>query len=125
MFYGPHTPAEAMVAVGLPLGMATAVGQVATAVGAVAGFGREDAGMAAGMFNTVRQVGSILGGALPIALAGADEAHQSALSYGGLQRAFISRLLVIAAGLLVAHRLLRSRAGTRKLLRPADDSTVA
>jgi MFS family permease len=112
-FYGAATPDFVIVLVGLALGVATAIGQVSTAVGAVSEFANKDAGIASGVFNTLRQVGSILGGALPASMlvVGADG---SGITYEGLQAAFVSRTLVLAISLTAVHVLLRPHKAERR-----------
>lgn len=105
--YGPGTPDAILVVIGLPLGAATAVAQVATAVGAVSEFAKRDAGVAAGLFNTLRQVGSIVGGALPISMLGVGASAGAGLTYRGLQNAFASRVVVLGLCLVLVWHLLR------------------
>lgn len=105
--YDADTPDVGLVMIGLPLGVATAVAQVATAAGAVSEFAKADAGVAAGLFNTLRQVGSIIGGALPISMLGFGMAGDTELTYQGLQNAFASRVVVLGICLLFVWVLLR------------------
>ncbi|MFD1662074.1 MFS transporter [Streptomyces caeni] len=116
VFFGPHTSDAIVVLVGLVLGVVTAIGQVATAVGAVSEFADRDAGVASGVFNTVRQVGSILGGALPMSMLAVGGHTTGAVTYGGLGSAFMSRVAVlgiclVAVYLLVQRRSVVSQAG--------------
>lgn len=105
MLYGKSTSDVTLVVVGLPLGAATAVGQVATAAGAVSEFANRDAGVAAAMFNILRQIGSLLGGALPISMLATGGASVG-VTYSGLYGAFATRFVVLVVSLLVAHALL-------------------
>jgi MFS family permease len=107
ILYGADTPDAIIVMIGLPLGVATAVAQVATAAGAVSEFAKADAGVAAGLFNTLRQVGSIIGGALPISMLGVGKMGNFGLTYDGLQNAFTSRVAVLGVSLLCVWILLR------------------
>lgn len=113
VFYGADTPDVVLVLVGLPLGVATAVGQVATAAGAVSEFADRDQGVAAGVFNTLRQIGSILGGALPTSMLALGATQAPALTYQGLHYAFASRVIVLALSLLAVYALLRRRQAAR------------
>jgi MFS family permease len=112
-FYGATTPDFVIVLVGMALGVATAIGQVSTAVGAVSEFANKDAGVASGVFNTLRQVGSILGGALPASML-VVSADGPGITYEGLRAAFVSRALVLAISLAAVHVLLRSHKTKRR-----------
>ena len=65
-------PADAsflsIVALEIPLGVVMSFVLVTSAAGAVAEFGPQDAGIAAAIFNSVRQVGTSLGVAIPAAV---------------------------------------------------------
>lgn len=61
-------PLAVIAAIELPLGVAMSLVLVTSASGAVAEFPPEDAGVAAAIFNSVRQVGTSLGVAIPAAV---------------------------------------------------------
>ena len=64
----PDVPFAAIALLELPLGLAMSLVLVTSAAGAVAEFSPEDAGVAAAIFNSVRQVGTSLGVAIPAAV---------------------------------------------------------
>ncbi|WP_454651097.1 MFS transporter [Bradyrhizobium liaoningense] len=115
--FGASTEDAVIVLIGIPLGVVTALANVATAAAAVAEFADQDAGVASAVFNTVRQLGSSLGGALPASvLAVVAPAGVSGLqSLDALQIAFGSRIVVL--GLALVALLLAFRAG-RRLVSP-------
>jgi len=61
-------PLAAIAALEVPLGVAMSFVLVTSAAGAVAEFAAQDAGIAAAIFNSVRQVGTSLGVAIPAAV---------------------------------------------------------
>ncbi|HEU5287879.1 MAG TPA: MFS transporter, partial [Candidatus Limnocylindria bacterium] len=64
----PDVPLALIAVLELPLGVAMSFVLVTSASGAVAEFPPEDAGVAAAIFNSVRQVGTSLGVAIPAAV---------------------------------------------------------
>ena len=64
----PAAPLAAIAAIELPLGVAMSFVLVTSAAGAVAEFPPRDAGVAAAIFNSVRQIGTSLGVAIPAAV---------------------------------------------------------
>lgn len=68
VFLPTDTPIIAIALLELPLGVAMSLVLVTSAAGAVAEFAPQDAGIAAAIFNSVRQIGTSLGVAIPAAV---------------------------------------------------------
>jgi len=107
--FGAATIDVVIVAVGAVLGVATALGNVATAAVATAEFSDADAGVASAVFNTVRQLGSSLGGALPASLLGvlAPMGIHGADSSPALAVTFAARALTLAVALALLYLVVR------------------
>lgn len=116
--FGATTSDAVIILTGIPLGVVTALANVATTVAAVAEFADQDAGVASAVFNTVRQLGSSLGGALPASVLAvvAPDGVSGLQSLDALQITLGSRIVVI--GLALVTLLLVFRTG-RKLVSPS------
>lgn len=94
------------------LGIATAAGIVTSAAAAVGEFAPEEAGTASGVFNTLRQVGSVVGVALPTAAY--DLAAGGRFSgdpvFDGTRASLGLAALVVGLAAIAAGRLLADRA---------------
>jgi EmrB/QacA subfamily drug resistance transporter len=114
-------PALAMIAVGAGLGFVSIINA------ATQGVPRSDAGVAAGLVNTMQRVGSSVGLAVLTAVATAHTralaapGHQVSAVVGGFDRAFL-----IAAGFAAAASLLSlTTARTRRRISPASPDNQA
>jgi EmrB/QacA subfamily drug resistance transporter len=106
-------------------GAPIAVGVTASTVCALAEFRPSEAGVASGVFNSLRQVGSALGVAIPAAAfaMAAPVGAQSPAAMAGSTAAFASRLLVFAIA-LVAVRLILPRE-LRVVIAPSGQGVVS
>jgi hypothetical protein len=107
---GDGTPLAVVPVIGVFLGVTTALLQVTSASGAIAGFAVADAGMASAVFNSIRQVGSSLGGAVPAAVydlvIARSAGHAAILS--ATQASFAARAVVMTSAPLAIAALMRS-----------------
>ncbi|HEY6058326.1 MAG TPA: MFS transporter, partial [Candidatus Limnocylindrales bacterium] len=102
-------------------GVPIALGVTASTVIALSGFAPEEAGVASGVFNSLRQVGSSLGVAVPAAVFDLAVAGSPGDPLAGSAAAFASRAVVFAIVLaLVVAILPRSRVAA-----PASQSQTA
>jgi MFS family permease len=115
-------PAWTIVPVLVGLGIATAASIVASAAAAVGEFAAEEAGTASGVFNTIRQVGSVVGVALPTAAY--DVAAVGRFSGGpvfdGTRASLGLAALVVGLAAIAAGRLLADRAAAADRARHED-----
>ena len=102
----PDAPLWLVAAIELPLGVAMSFGLVTSAAGAVAEFSAADAGIAAAIFNSVRQIGTSLGVAIPAvvydavtggSLAGANVIEGVRWAMAVTAVAFVAVTLLVAA----------------------------
>ena len=83
------------------------LGVVASTMTALSEFAPADAGIAAGVFNSLRQVGSAFGVAIPAAAFDLAVANGATDLMPGSHAAFLSRVVVFALSLLAVVLLLR------------------
>ena len=118
--FDPTTPLLVVSAVAALGGVPMSLGVVASTMTALSEFAPADAGIAAGVFNSLRQVGSAFGVAIPAAAfdlaipAGATDLMP------GSHAAFVSRAVVFALALVAVVLLLR-----RPLAVPAGETPAA
>jgi len=117
----PTVPFAAIAAVLLPLGVAMSFVLVTSAAGAVAEFAPRDAGVAAAVFNSIRQVGTSLGVAIPAAV-------YDAVTGGALQGATVVAgtrwaMLVTAVAFIATTVAVVSLVGSRRA--PLPDTAIA
>jgi EmrB/QacA subfamily drug resistance transporter len=112
--FDASTPLVVVSAVAALGGVPIALGVVASTVTALSEFRPEDAGIAAGAFNSLRQVGSALGVAIPAAAFDYALAPGATDLMPGSHAAFVSRVIVFAIALVAVLLLLR-----RPLVAPA------
>ena len=107
----PDVPLALIALIELPLGVAMSFVLVTSAAGAVAEFSPRDAGIAAAIFNSIRQVGTSLGVALPAAVYDmvTGGAMSGAAVVVGTRWAMLVTALAFAAATLIAMALLRPR----------------
>ena len=105
--FDASTPFVVVSAVAALGGVPIALGVVASTVTALSGFRAEDAGIAAGVFNSLRQVGSALGVAIPAAAFDLALAPGATDLMPGSHAAFVSRAVVFAIALAAVWLLLR------------------
>jgi MFS family permease len=105
--FDPATPLVLVSAVAALGGVPMALGVVASTMTALSEFAPADAGIAAGVFNSLRQVGSALGVAIPAAAFDLAVASGATDLMPGSHAAFLSRVVVFALSLLAAWLLLR------------------
>jgi EmrB/QacA subfamily drug resistance transporter len=119
------TPLVVVSAVAALGGVPIALGVVASTVTALSGFQPQDAGIAAGVFNSLRQVGSALGVAIPAAAFDLALAPGATDVMPGSHAAFVSRAVVFALALgavwLLLRRPLAVPAGEGAAPRPATE----
>lgn len=104
-------PLLAIVPILAVVGFTMAASIVTSAAAAVGEFPSEEAGMASGVFNSIRQLGSVLGVAVPAAaydLAAAGRFAGDAV-FDGTRVALGLAALVVALGAIAATRLLPDR----------------
>ncbi len=108
----PAVPFAAIAAVELPLGVAMSFVLVTSAAGAVAEFAPQDAGIAAAIFNSVRQIGTSLGVAIPAAVFDVVTGGSivGATVVEGSRWALLVSAVMFASTTLVVAWLLRTRA---------------
>ncbi len=102
------TPYVAIALLGTLLGASGTFGILTSAAGAVAEFAPQDAGVASGIFNSIRQVGSALGVAIPAAAFDlvAGGAFSGEIVFDGVRWALAARAIVMALAVAVAGALL-------------------
>jgi DHA2 family methylenomycin A resistance protein-like MFS transporter len=105
--FDASTPFVVVSAVAALGGVPIALGVVASTVTALSEFRPEDAGIAAGAFNSLRQVGSALGVAIPAAAFDYALAPGATDLMPGSHAAFVSRIIVFAIALVAVLLLLR------------------
>ncbi len=113
-WFGPDTPLALVALLAGVSGALIPVAVTGSAVSAVAGFAPAQAGLASGIFNSLRQVGASFGIAVPAAAfelaTRGPGAHPAAQ---GVAAAFLARGLgMIVLGVLAAWVLARARART-------------
>lgn len=103
------TPYLVLALLGMASGVAVSLGILTSAAGAVAEFAPQDAGAAAGVFNSIRQVGSALGVAIPVAAfdLAAGGAFGGDVVFDGVRWALVARALVIMLAVAIVAALLR------------------
>jgi EmrB/QacA subfamily drug resistance transporter len=101
------TPLVVVSAVAALGGVPIALGVVASTATALSEFEPQDAGIAAGVFNSLRQVGSALGVAIPAAAFDLAVAPGATDVMPGSHAAFVSRAVVFAITLAAVWLLLR------------------
>ena len=114
------TPLVVVSAVAALGGVPIALGVVASTGTALSEFQPQDAGIAAGVFNSLRQVGSALGVAIPAAAFDLALAPGATDVMPGSHAAFVSRAVVFAITLAAVWLLLR-----RPLVAPAAATVTA
>ena len=112
-WFGPDTPLALVALLAGVSGALIPVAVTGSAVSAVAGFAPAQAGLASGIFNSLRQVGASFGIAVPAAAfelaTRGPGAHQAAQ---GVAAAFLARGLgMIVLAVLAAWVLARARTG--------------
>lgn len=109
---GPDVPFALIALIELPLGVAMSFVLVTSASGAVAEFAPEDAGVAAAIFNSVRQVGTSLGVAIPAAVYDVvtGGSLQGETVIDGTRWAMLVTAVAFALTTLIVGALVRSRA---------------
>ncbi|MGH2773425.1 MAG: MFS transporter [Actinomycetota bacterium] len=107
-FFGEGTPLPVVSAIAAAGGAAIALSVTASTVCAVAEFPPSEAGIASGIFNSLRQVGSALGVAIPAAAydAATGGSLGGTAAFNGSAWAFGSRLAVLALLLVVVAAVL-------------------
>ncbi len=112
------TPYVAIALLGTLLGASGAFGILTSAAGAVAEFAPQDARVASGIFNSIRQVGSALGVAIPAAAFDlvAGGAFSGEIVFDGVRWALAARAIVMALAVVLAGALLL---GSREAMRAA------
>jgi EmrB/QacA subfamily drug resistance transporter len=106
--FGPTTPLVAVSILAAAGGVPIALGVTASTLKALAEFPPAEAGVASGVFNSLRQVGSSLGVAIPAALfdaAAAGGTGEAALEAGSTA-AFASRAVVFTICLVLVVMIL-------------------
>jgi hypothetical protein len=107
----PSTPLPIVSFLAALGGVPLAIGVTASTVCALAEFPPSEAGIASGVFNSLRQVGSLLGVAIPaaafdIAAAGAVASGAATAAMSGSTAAFLTRAAVFGIALLLVLVLL-------------------
>ena len=104
-------PAWTIVPVLVGLGITTAASIVTSAAAAVGEFTAEEAGTASGVFNTIRQVGSVVGVALPTAAydVAAVGRFSGSPVFDGTRASLGLAALVVGLAAIAAGRLLADR----------------
>ena len=111
--FGRSTPLPVVSAVAALGGVPIALGVTASTICALAEFSAADAGIAAAVFNSLRQVGSSLGVAIPAAVFDAVAGRGNVASDAGSSAAFLSRAVVFFVCLVLVVAIL-PRAATRR-----------
>ena len=94
-------------------GVPIALGVTASTICALAEFSAADAGIAAAVFNSLRQVGSSLGVAIPAAVFDAVAGKGNVASDAGSSAAFLSRAVVFFVCLVLVVAILPRAAARR------------
>lgn len=118
--FGPSTALPVVSLVAALGGVPIALGVTASTIRALAEFAAAEAGVASAVFNSLRQVGSSLGVAIPAAVFDATVAGRTgaAASEAGSSAAFASRAVVFAVCLVLVVAIL-PRAAARSSSVPA------
>jgi hypothetical protein len=120
--FGATTPLPIVSLVAAIGGVPIALGVTASTIRALAEFAAAEAGIASAVFNSLRQVGSSLGVAIPAAVFDATAAGRSGAGAleAGSSAAFASRAVVFVVCLvLVVAVLPREGARSSSLAAPA------
>ncbi|HYK98752.1 MAG TPA: hypothetical protein VEU77_10225, partial [Candidatus Acidoferrales bacterium] len=108
------SPLALVAAIELPLGVVMSFVLVTSAAGAVAEFAPQDAGIAAAVFNSVRQIGTSLGVAIPAAVY--DVVTGGSFAGGdvvdGTRWAMLVTAMMLCAVTTIVASLVRARTST-------------
>jgi len=108
VLFDQSTPLVVVSVVAAVGGVPIALGVTASTVSALAGFAQSEAGIASGVFNSLRQVGSSLGVAIPAAVFDAAGGGMAGSTW-----AFASRAVVFALVLVLVRVVLPRRRDVR------------
>ncbi|MGE5102627.1 MAG: MFS transporter [Deltaproteobacteria bacterium] len=108
----PDAPIVAIALLEVPMGVAMSLVLVTSAAGAVAEFAPQDAGIAAAIFNSVRQIGTSLGVAIPAAVYDAVTGGSliGASVVDGTRWAFAVTAIMLISTAIAVTTLTRERA---------------